>query len=367
MIQTKSNTNVAQRNYGIDLLRLVAAFYVIILHIMNYGGLYSATAPNSYQQLLCKVLLILSFCAVNIFGIISGYVGYREPLKKLSYSSYLQLWLTVVFYCVLSVGFYQFLLPAAVTGRDLTISFFPVTNNLFWYFSAYTFVYFFSPFLNRLLHYSSEKELKQLFFLICCMIVPIEYVSESFGLTGGYSAIWLLLLYLIGGILKKTGIGSKLPSFVILAAIILIDLVFLWLGLNKPFLTIFSLHLNFDVRYSYVTPFYLATAILQVILFARIKVCKPVQSIIHFAAPAAFSVYIANTTPLFFNNFMQKRFVAWGTSSPIGILVRVALFSGVFLSAVVIIDFLRRKLFRVLGVQNWLQNLSGFFYKSTVE
>ena len=348
------------RNYGIDLLRLVAAFYVVVLHTVNHGGIYLAATPQSDQELVCRILLIASFCAVNIFGIISGYVGYREPVKSISYSGYLPLWLTVVFYSVVNAVIYKILLPGSVTGTDFFTAFFPVTNDLYWYFSAYTLVYFFSPYLNRMLYDSSEKELKQLFVLICCLCVIVEYVGSPFALEGGYSALWLLLLYLAGGILKKTGIGSKLSAPAALLLILLIDVGFLFLGQKHPELTLFTFRCSLDIRYGYVTPVYMATAILHVIAFSRFRFGRIGQSIIRFAAPAAFSVYIVNTNPLFWKNFMESRFSGWAFSSPLGLLARTLLFSAVFVSAVVIADFFRQKLFALLGVPAWGKKLSGF-------
>lgn len=362
MKQITDTGNISGRNYGIDLLRLVAAFYVIILHTLNYGGVYYATAPFSYQNLICRILLIAAFCAVNIFGIISGYVGYREPPKKVSYNGYLSLWLTVVFYCVFYAGIYQFLQPGIVTVKTWAKSFFPVTKDLYWYFSAYTFVYFLSPYLNKILYHSSERELKALFW-ICCVAVMIEYISKSFAMEGGYSAMWLLLLYLVGGIMKKTGIGSKIPACAALLLIILIDGSLFYFGLKRTDLTVFIFNFSLDLFYSYITPFYFTVAILHVILFSQLKIGTLPQKIIKFAAPAAFSVYIANTSPLFWHNFMQNHFADWAASSPAGILVRTITFSFFFVWAVIFFDFFRQKLFRLLGVQNWIPKLSAFLLK----
>ena len=111
--------SVGQRNYGIDLLRLVAAFYVIVLHTVNQGGIYEACDSLSYQNNLCRLLMIFSICAVNIFGIISGYVGYRDTKSSASLSGYLTLWFSVVFYSVIICAVYMFLLPGYVTVNDL--------------------------------------------------------------------------------------------------------------------------------------------------------------------------------------------------------------------------------------------------------
>ena len=111
-----SKANIAaQRFYGIDLLRLLAAVYVIILHTLRRGGIYNAAVPDSYQFLSCQLLMSVSFCAVNLFGLISGYVGYSDSEKKHNFVSYGMLWLEVVFYGVLISTGMMILFPGTIS------------------------------------------------------------------------------------------------------------------------------------------------------------------------------------------------------------------------------------------------------------
>lgn len=364
MNQIKSGSKSLQRNYGIDLLRLVAAFYIVVLHAINQGGILAAVSPYSYQDTTCRALLLVTYCAVNIFGIISGYVGYREPLKKFSFSGYISLWTTVVFYCLLFAAYYGLTMPGSVTGADLVHAVTPVTSHVFWYFSDFTLVYFLSPFLNKAISHSSEKELNRLFILICCVLVPIEYINHPFYMGDGYSALWLLLLYLIGGIVKKNELGKKIPSYMLVLSILVIDLVFFYLRMKYTRIPFSIFELNFKIQRTYITPFYLAAAILHVILFSRFRFGPFLQKIIAFAAPAAFSVYIVNTNPLLWKYFLKDRYVSWSGSSPAGIIVYTVLASAAFTLAVVLLDLCRRKLFRLMGVQNWESRLSAFFGKN---
>ena len=59
---------VKQRNAGIDLLRVIAVYYVIVLHIIGQGGLINAVDEGTFQYFACIGLLCWSMCAVNIFG-----------------------------------------------------------------------------------------------------------------------------------------------------------------------------------------------------------------------------------------------------------------------------------------------------------
>ena len=71
-----------QRNRGIDLLRMTAMWMVVILHILNKGGVLAAAAPLSAGQGTARLLETAAYCAVNCYGLISGYVGVQRRHAK---------------------------------------------------------------------------------------------------------------------------------------------------------------------------------------------------------------------------------------------------------------------------------------------
>ena len=64
-----------QRNRGIDLLRMTAMWMVVILHILNKGGVLAAAAPLFAGQGTARLLETAAYCAVNCYGLISAYVA----------------------------------------------------------------------------------------------------------------------------------------------------------------------------------------------------------------------------------------------------------------------------------------------------
>ena len=70
-----------QRNRGIDLLRMTAMWMVVILHILNKGGVLAAAAPLSAGQGTARLLETAAYCAVNCYGLISGYVGVQRRFR----------------------------------------------------------------------------------------------------------------------------------------------------------------------------------------------------------------------------------------------------------------------------------------------
>ena len=72
---------IKERNYGIDLLRIVSMIMVVTLHIMNAGGVLGATERMSAKYELASLLQIMTYCAVNCYALISGYVGVNSKFK----------------------------------------------------------------------------------------------------------------------------------------------------------------------------------------------------------------------------------------------------------------------------------------------
>ena len=150
-----------ERNYGIDLLRILAMLYVVILHAVGPGGIIEAAAESSVHYKVAWVLEVWSFCAVDIFALISGYVSYAEHEKRNKWTGYGLLWLQVVAYGVAVTLVFNMFHPELVTKRDLFRMFFPVTNGLYWYLTAYTGLVVIMPLLDAGLRKCSVQTLKK--------------------------------------------------------------------------------------------------------------------------------------------------------------------------------------------------------------
>lgn len=335
------------REYGIDLLRMVAAFYVIILHIFYRGGLLGATSPYSFQYFSSQALLALTFCAVNLFGLISGYVGYSDVEKDVKPTGFVLLWLEVVFYGILIAAAF-FLISHSLPAGYWSKLIFPIFHNTYWYFTAYCLLFLFMPLLNCALRYSAKKNLCFLFVAILFFFTPFENYKGHFLTAEGYSFLWLMMLYLCGAMTKKLQLCQRISPMLALFGIVLSTLLTYFLRLIpavEPFAD------------QYTFPPYLFSAICYLILFANLRFGKITTALIRFIAPATFAVYISNVHPLVWDYVMKARFLSWASSSPTGLVTRVLLFSVFYVGIVSCIDFLRRKLFQMLHLRQALDKL----------
>ena len=63
-----------QRDYGIDLLRIISMLMVPIVHVIGQGGILAAAVPFSIQYESAWMLMSFVLVAVNCFILITGYV-----------------------------------------------------------------------------------------------------------------------------------------------------------------------------------------------------------------------------------------------------------------------------------------------------
>lgn len=212
MVAVANEPLKAERNYGIDLLRIVSIFMVLMLHVLMQGGLLYAVDQFTFKGEVVWFLETACYCAVNVYAIISGYVGYKSKprLKKL-----LTLWLEVFLYSAL-FGVVTSLYKFYAYGTPIDVKFLikcclPFITNKYWYFSAYVILFALMPMLNVAIEKTATPILRNglIFVLFAFGFIP----NATFMVGGGYSVIWLVVLYLLGGYLAKDKPFEKMPSW----------------------------------------------------------------------------------------------------------------------------------------------------------
>ena len=71
----------SERNYGLDLLRVVLMYMVCMLHTLLQGGVLPACTAGTILHKVFWFLEVLCFCAVDAFALISGYTA-TDKMRK---------------------------------------------------------------------------------------------------------------------------------------------------------------------------------------------------------------------------------------------------------------------------------------------
>lgn len=348
-----------ERNYGIDLLRIVAIIYVVILHVLGRGGVLDSAIINSIQFKFVWFLEILCFCAVDIFALISGYVGYNDKEKKYNYSNYLFLWFQVVFYGLTIMLIFQIVSPSLIDKKDFIKMLFPVTNNLYWYFTAYTGLFFLIPFLNAAIRISSKKYLKLLFVILFICFSVLETLFDIFKLSKGYSLMWLIILYIMGAIIKKCEIGNKTNKYLAFILIILFTFISWILNIYGLNIDLLNIKITKYLLVTYTSPFVLGSAILYIISFSKINFNPFLKKIISYIVPSVFIIYIINCHKYLWN-IISNKFIFLSNQNIFIISLYVLGISFIFIFISILIDRLRIWIFKKCKIKELSLNIVRF-------
>ena len=219
-----------QRNYGLDLLKVIAMFWIIFFHFGNYSVLNHAE-PNTINWFLLAGAGLGGGVGNCIFVLISGYFLYAKKFKPITI---LKLTLEVLFYSLIGgligilYGTYH------MSGSFLLQVLFPV--NDYWFFDYYILLYLMFPLINWMLMYMSSKVHFVVIVLtyICLNIIPSLQMSVYTGKVMNMLSVYLtfLVLYITGAYVrrKENGISTYKKIFMFAGIIlVLIEIVSVYL------------------------------------------------------------------------------------------------------------------------------------------
>ncbi len=339
------------RNANVDLSRILATIFVVTLHVMGEGGILQKLSSDTASYWIGWFIEICAYCAINIFVLISGYVMVSKPIKA---KSIISLWLQVLF-CSVSLTFLSFLLfPETRTIKNLIFSFVPVLSNQWWYISSYFVLFFFIPILNSAIHNLPQKTVKKilLLFLFGSCASRCVYPVDAFVLNEGYSAIWLIFIYLIGAYIRKYDLQEKITAtkslLLFLAMTLLTFLSRAGLHFGTKLLLGQERFVNILVSYTSISVVFSAIFIFMFCLNIRINDVS--KKIIGLFAPTTLSVYLIHTHPLVFSYIMKDTFVSFA-HMPLLIML-LCIFASILTIFLLCsaVDLLRIQLFKLLRI-----------------
>ena len=347
-----------QINYGIDLLRIIAMFFVVVLHTLGHGGVLGGAEMGTMQYSTSWALEIIAYPAVDIFALITGYVNYSQNSISIAkiYSRLVITWLQVVYYCFFITFFMWIINSDWVTYKDFEFCLLPVSVNAYWYFTAFAGVILLSPIIKAGIQSMTKKATWCLFATILCFFSIYTILNDYFTLNGGYTVIWLLLLYIEGAIMKKIALGLNFSTIKIVILIIFLYVITWFWKLYAREINLWVFTISPDSLVSYTSPTILGIAILFVILFSKLHINKQGASIIRFLAPGAFSVYLLNDHSLFQEHFIENRFSIIVPLHCSIIVSDVILFASMFTIIALVVDKPRQMVFRKLALKKKAYN-----------
>lgn len=341
---------INERNYGIDLLRIISMLSIVCLHILGHGGVLDNLNFNSFNYYLIWFIEILAYPAVNCYALISGYVGINSNYK---YRNIFKLWLQVLFYSLTLTIIFFLLKPETIDYVDLIKSCLPVIFERYWYFTSYFCMYLFIPIFNYLVNNYKRSELKKTIIIMILLFSIITTFShiDVFYTRFGYSSIWLSVLYVIGAYIRKYNVFHNVEIHKIFSAytfnLILTFSTIVFIGnitnivLNKVVGELFFV--------GYTSPLILASSILLLTLFSKIDVLK-YKRFLNLVSPTTFGVYLIHDNILVRENLIFDKFGHLVDIPSINLVLTLLFFIIIIYIGCTLIEYIRLLIFNKFEV-----------------
>ena len=202
-------SNQATRNNGLDLLKVLMMFCIVLFHFHDHGAVrITSDLPLTLNWCVLAGASIFGAIGNCVFMFITGYFLCDKPFRVRRLTL---LWGQVFFYSVLCR------IITVSTGIDtlnigtLVKTIFPVIYERYWYFSAYVVVLIASPLLNLVIRQLSRKK----HFWLCIVFLVLFSVIPTFakgswlgGQIGNENFLKIFItLYIVAAYIRFYGIS----------------------------------------------------------------------------------------------------------------------------------------------------------------
>lgn len=289
------------RQANIELLRILAMFGILIMHMTNHSGVLDYAHEGVEGHGMAWLLFSPGMHSINIFLLITGYF-----MVKQRFSTWKLARLTgqVLFYALAITFIFRTFFDVDKSLKMLIYSILPISSDFYWYASMYAGLLLLSPVLNKLIFHLTRRQLLCL-CILCFALVSvwpnIVFFSSGLNTAGGVSISWFISVYLFGAYIRlyyEPNFKWKIKMLVSIGLLALLPATRFGLeALIRTPLGEFSLFQDlmwgYSIFYNYSSILITITSIAVFITFLNIRInSAPISKVINTVAGASFGVYL---------------------------------------------------------------------------
>ena len=264
-----------------ELLRLVAMFMIVMLHLDIFLLIESNNFVN--QPFVCFFIYILkslTIIGVNVFIMLSGWYGITFKWNR-----FYGLWFQILFFAAIGLLYDLFVNDNITNLKNFLTHLLQMDGNSYGFFQSYIILYIFSPILNK---YIQSTDVKSIIGLLCAFyILQFLWGCISWGYVyygNGYSALSFMGLYILARFARIRQIHLCLKchqwGFLYLFVSVLSGII------SYSFINYTTIY-NFV--YSYTSPLVIVSAFSVLAFFSRLKIQA---NIINQISKYCFAIYL---------------------------------------------------------------------------
>lgn len=295
-----------ERNYAIEILRIISMLMIVSLHFFSYNESINILDPLSLSGLLRRGLH--SFCAisVNCYILISGYylLKFKFSVRKL-----IKLISEVFFYSVLIY------LTLVLTGlhefsiKEMVCVFLPTLTREYWFITSYVGVFLLSPILKLVIEKINQRThaiCVFMGFLLFVIYYNFFFFCDNLNFGGSTGIVWFIYLNICGAYIYRydtSPLRSNVKKYIlsaILALISQIPFIVLYIIFGKE---VFLKGANiFDSVYNSIFVFVSSLFFFKIFTSMKLYISSSIaKKIILFFSSSSLAVYLIHD-----NQYMRK-------------------------------------------------------------
>lgn len=349
------------REYGIDILRIVSTVGVVILHVFGIFYLKSSAYSGGGYNLIvnyniASLFEIMFMCSVNVFGIITGYL-YAGREKHSSYSL-IKLLVAYIFYSVLVTFVIKAIYPESIkTKIQLINNLLPILGGRLWYITAYVFVFFMIPYMNLFVKLIDKRHYVRFLGIIAVLLGLLSMVKDFFGISMGYSCFWLIFCYFVGAYIKlyKIDIRKSVSLLLFTGSCLFIFMV----NVSTQLLNINFIDKIYGRLITYTSPLIVLNSVSVFFIFKAINVSnKYIKETLKICSGSALAVYIIHAHGLFLDNILYPLMPAKLKENPLKFICFGLIFVFLVFVGGIIIDIIRIKFEKIIKIDNFYKKIA---------
>lgn len=196
---SEGNQVTKERIAGLDLVRVVAAFFVISVHFYLNCGYYNVKLAGTEAFIMTYGRWLFLTC-VPLYMILTGYFKLNKTFGKEHYRSLVPILVAYLVISVMKVMAANHIYGSVYTAEDTVRSL--LNYQMAWYVGMYVSLMLLIPFLNTMWHALEGKKQKQVLILslvfISTLYPIVKYVAPSY-----WQMLYPFVYYFVGAYIRE--------------------------------------------------------------------------------------------------------------------------------------------------------------------
>ncbi len=334
-----------ERNSALELLRILAMFFIVISHYSVHGVICVDELDFSFNKIILECVT-LGNLGVVIFVMITGYFMCETEYKL---QKIFKVWFPVFFYSIMFYLIFVFVGKETFSALGIIKVICPIIFQQYWFMTAFIVLYIFIPYINEVLKTIKVRKFLVLIVIMFSIwgIIPTFFMMDMYGTY----ILQFVMFYSIGAFIRLHK-----------EYIYKIETISSYLLVILPLLLLLSSVVLEGIGIGYGTYFYHRTSVLIILLAAslviKFSIINPFyNNVVNKVAGCTFGVYLIHDNKyvrtfiwgeLFTNSLYQE-------SHSMMLILHMCISVGVVFIVCVLFEYTRQRLMN--STTNKIENI----------